>query len=365
MDLVRSAILSPWGFAGMASVVALAAAAVLLRGRRRVGAALTAAVLALTFGSLAVDVAAPKAAAAHLRRAAEGDLMQARQLLSAGFNREARAALDRAEAQFRRAGGREDLARVQLLEGDLERLQGRLREARAHYAAAVQQMTTAGQAEAPDALLRLGQIDATIGDAVAARKALVQAIALYQRQQNADGEARTKLADGILARQSAALAEASNLLGEAAALFAARGDRGSEARALLELAQLSQMLVQATEADARADAASRLFVGADMPLGVALAHLVKADNLVDKERAEAAENELNAAVAILESLPQPVAAAAKFLGLPAVETLRVRSDSALAENLAAFPDYQWEARRLLDDIFTRIDRSRWDASRAH
>ena len=366
MELARVTVMSPWGFASLAFLLAFALAALLLRGRLRATTSVAALAAALLCTFVALDVAGPKATAAQMRRDADANVTAAREALAWGFNVEVRTELDQAEAAVRRSGARDGLGRVQLTRGDLERLQGRLAEARTRYAAAAQQLTTLNHGEAATAFLRLGQMETALGDVPAARKALTQAIALYRRNEDSSGEAQAKLADGILARQGASLAEASALLREAAALFAGQNDLLGEARAMLELAQLSQMLVQATEADQRADLASGLFERANVTFGVALAHLVKADNLVDKEHAEAAENELNEAAAIIQSLPEPIAAAAHFLGLPAVEALRVRGDTdELDANIAAFPDYQIEARTLLNDIGVRIDRSRWDASRAH
>lgn len=366
MELARVAILSPWGIAALASLFAFGTAAAWLRGStRRIGGVGAAVATALCV-SFALHSALPKAAAAQVRREADAAVVRARDAVDWGFNIEARVDLDHAEAAFRRLGARDGVGRVQLTRGDLERLQGRLAEARGRYAAAAQQLGALDHGETPTALLRLGQTEGALGEVAAARRALAQSIALYRRQADTSGEAHAKLADGILARQGASLTEASALLREAGALFAAGNDVLGQARAMLELAQLSQMLVQAAEADARADVASDLFERANVLFGVALVHLVKADNLVDKEHAEAAENELNAAAAILDSLPEPVAAAAHFLRLPAVETLRVRGDAEEdGANLAAFPDYQIEARALLNEIGMRIDRSRWDASRAH
>lgn len=365
MELAQGALLSAWGYASLAFLLASALAAIVLRGRLRTAGGGAALAAGLVCAFLAVEFAAPKAAAAHMRREADATLTAAREALAWGFNGEARTELDQAEAMFRRIGARDGLAHAQLARGDLERLQGRLMEARTRYAAAAQQLGALDPAQAA-AYLRLGQTEMALGDVASARRALAQANALYGRREDSLGQAHAKLADGILARQGAALSEASSLLHEAAELFLGRSDLLGQARATLELAQLSQMLVQAIEADERADLASSLFRRANVLFGVALAHLVKADNLVDKEHAEAAENELNAAAAILASLPEPIAAAAHFLGLPAVETLRVRGGTEeLDANIAAFPDYQIEARTLLNDIAARIDRSRWDASRAH
>lgn len=366
MELAREAVLSPWGFAGLAFLFAFALAAVVLRGRVRAVGSVAALFAALLCVFAALDVAGPKATAAQMRRDADANVAGAREALAWGFNVEVQTELDQAEVAFRRIGARDGLGRVLLTRGDLERLQGRLAEARGRYAAAAQQLNTLNHIEAAGAFLRLGQIEMAMGDVPAARRALAQAVSLYRRHEDRSGEAHAKLTDGILARRGASLTEATGLLREAAALFSAQNDVLGEARAMLELAQLSQMLVQAAEADERADVASALFERANIAFGVALVHLVKADSLVDKEHAEAAENELNEAAAILDSLPEPVAAAAHFLGLPAVEALRVRGGPEdLEANLAAYPDYQIEARTLLNDLSVRIDRSRWDASRAH
>lgn len=361
MDLVTTAALSGWGIAAALTMVAAVAGGLLLRGRRSVATFLVGAAVAAGLSAVATTRAVPRVAAIELRFAAETGLGLAARELNAGYNVEAAAALDRAEVQFRDLGrlagdaprqSREGLARIELARGDVERVQGRLPEAKARYATAAMRLNTLGHPDTAWALLRLGHVELALNDAEAARRSYGQAIPLFIRFGMARGEAEARLAAGALARQSGAFGEAVTNLEAAMHLF---DDPLGQGRAMVELAWVSQALRHTAVALAQASNAEDLFRAANAPFGLVLAPFVGAEIAIEDEEGEVAHAHLDRAQAALESMDDALAGAARYLGLSATSQLRTRASGSAT---VAYPDHHAEARMLLDTVTSLIGRGR-------
>lgn len=361
MDLVTTAALSGWGGAAALIMVAAVAGGLLLRGRASVATFLACAVVAAGLSAVATTRAVPRVAATELRAAAEQDLGLAARELKAGYNGEATAALDRAEARFRDLGRlagdaprqwREGLARIELARGDVERVQGRLPEAKARYAAAAVRLNTLGHPDVAWALLRLGHVDLALDDAEAARRSYGQAVPLFVRFGMARGEAEARLAVGALARQSGAFGEAVANLDAALQLF---DDPLGQGRAMVELAWVSQALRHTALALAQANSAEDLFRAANAPFGLVLAPFVGAEIAIEDEEREVAHSHLDRAQAALLSMDDALAGAARYLGLSATSQLRTRGSG---DATVIYPDHHLEARMLLEYVTFLIGRGR-------
>ncbi len=362
----------------MAAVVCALAAlagAMLLSGAARTALTTAGAAAAVAFAVAAALVPHDRAAR-DLRavigdnlRAGEQDLARAHSDIGTGRNRDAGAALDSAEAAFRRAAARDGLARIELARGDLERLQGRLDEAKAHYAQAAGRLTALGHRDAPVALLRQGEMDAALGEVESARKSFAFAIAGFRRTGQDLGEAQALLADGVVLRMAGAFADAAAELTAADALFAKAGDLLGRGRATLELARIAQGLVHRSEGAHAAEAAAGYFQAAGSAFGLVVAPIPAAEAAIEDEERDAAIAGFERAADAFARLADPVAAAAQYLGLSSTGTLSVTADTgkadamAAAANLAAFPDHHSEARALVAAVATQIERGRFNAQR--
>ncbi|MSP20886.1 MAG: hypothetical protein EXQ93_05070 [Alphaproteobacteria bacterium] len=358
MDLLRESLGSSLGAVAIAAFIAAVVVAGVVRGRARflsAGILTGASVVGLW---ISVHDAQPRLAVIELRRAAESHLDIARRAIHDGYNLDAASALDDAEARFRTINARDGLGRVELARGDLERLQGRLDQAKARFTAAAVRLNTVAHPDMAWAILRIGEMEQAAGDTDAARKSFADAAAAFARSGIASGEAEARLAFGALARRGGAYAEAVQNLKDAVRLFG-RNARG-QGRATLELAWISQALRHNAEGLALAAQADALFAQAGTLFGLVLTPFVGAEIAIEDEEGEVAFAAIDRAESVLDGFPDAVAAAAAYLGLASVGALRVRGGDAGA-NRAAFPAAQDEARALVAYARGQIDRGRVQA----
>ena len=367
---------SPWGVAAVVCALAALTGAVLLSGAARTALATAGAAAAVAFVVTAGVLVPHDRAARELRtviganlQAGEQDLARAQSDIGTGRNRDAGAALDSAEAAFRRAAARDGLARTELARGDLERLQGRLDEAKAHYAQAAGRLTALGHRDALVAVLRQGEMDAALGEVESARKFFALAIAGFRRTGQDLGAAQALLADGVVLRMAGAFTDAATELTAADALFAKAGDLLGRGRATLELARIAQGLVHRSEGNLAAEAAAGYFRAAGSAFGLVVAPIPAAEAAIEDEDRDAAIAGFERAADAFARLADPVAAAAQYLGVASTGTLSVTAGTdkadamAAAANLAAFPDHHSEARALVAAVATQIERGRFNAQR--
>jgi tetratricopeptide (TPR) repeat protein len=362
MDVLTTAAFSGWGIAAAVIAVPGLGAWLVLRGCTRIVATLATAAAAAACAMVAAVTAVPRVDARNLQLAAEASLGHGARELVGGYNGEAWAALDVAEGQFRALGqhgaraqrqSREGLARIELARGDVERLQGRFGEAKARYVAAATRLNALSHADIAWALLRSGHMDLALDNGDVARSAYAQAIPLFVRFGLRRGEAEARLAAGALARQSGAFGEAVTHLETALRLF--EGDPLGQGRALVELAWVNQALRHSAEALSQAGAAEALFVAAGAPFGLLLSPFVGAEIAIEDEDGEVAHAHLDRSQSVLDGMIDPLADAARFLGLSATSTLRSRGATGAA---VAFPNHHAEARMLLDYVAFQIARGR-------
>lgn len=274
MNVATTALLSASGVAAAIALLAGAAAWLALRGRSRIVLAGSALLGAVALAAAAVASATPRVEAARLQAAGDASLLLAAQELSDGYNAEAWAALDRAEGEFRALGlrggrnaaaARAGLARVEAGRGDVERLQGRLDEARTRYTNAAVRLNALSHPDVGWALLRLGHVELALDNTAAARAAYAQAIPVFARLGMTRGEAEAHLADGAIARRAGAFGDAIGHLQAGLRLFGE--DLVGAGRVLVELAWVAQAQRLNAEALAQMSAAEELFRRADVPMG--------------------------------------------------------------------------------------------------
>jgi len=368
MDVVAHAVLSLWGVTTLGFAIAAIVAFAFLRGPSRIIASSTAAGVALFMGAVGLVVSAPEAKRAEIRKLAVAELVVAHNDIANGFNLNAAAALNNAKQLFNEINARDGLALVNLARGDLERIQGRLAEARTRYAAAAIQLDLSLNIHTPKALLRLGHIEAALGNTETARSMIEQAISLFRHSGLDAGEAEALLAGGVLASRVGALAEATALLKSAATLFEELGQPLGQARALLELSDIRRTLLRMVEATRLAAEADSLFEQANVPFGLVLTTIVMGWGASDHEFPELGVSRFQRALNELSSFSDPLAEAGKFLGLSEVGTLDIRPGDervdfipdeslpeAVAANLAAFPNHHIEARALIAEAKKEIE----------
>ena len=309
--------------------------------------------------------------AGALAKAAESALWQARSSIRIGYNASARNALARAGGLYAELDDGLGAARAGLTRGDLERLQGRMVEALAAYTAAASVLRSHGHPEAAAAYLKLGQLEAYLGQTEAARVAQQEAAGLSRAAGLIADEAAASLELGALARADGDILAAGALLGAALELYRGAGDARGEGRALLELAARHA-------AEGRSDAARGAYrecVVRFEVAGVPFGHLLAVLGLADLEWADgnpgASADAYRAADGLLRAIPDPLAEANWLLGLPRVGSLFLASATefhadpfevpdplppaeAHAQNLLRFPDHNAEARALVADTAARI-----------
>lgn len=363
MDILRTAALSPWGAAALICAVA-AVAAPWLRRRWRTVTAAAAAAAAVAFAWAALDSAIPEARQAAVRAGADAQLAAARDAMRGGYNLDAAAALDEAEAGYRASDSARGTALVAVARGDLERIQGRLEAARIQYAVAAVRMRDVAPGAAARALIGLAQVTAAHGDVEVGAAFANEAVSLLRSADRENLLPEALLAGGMLARRTGALGRASDRLNEAEALFAEAGRPVGQARALLELARIERDLVRAGAANGLARRAAELFEAAEVPFGIILTDIVVGWGASDNEQPEPAVAAFRSARARLDGFADPLAEAARFLGLSQSGTLQVRpadgrtsarNSVAAADNLAAFPDHHIEARMLIEWARTEFE----------
>lgn len=299
---------------------------------------------------------------------ANATLEMARSDLYLGFNLNSVELIAQALALFTQAENQEGIAKAGVVQGDIERLQGRMAAARDRYAAAAVALEILGHIDQPAALQKLAQVEIILGDWEAARVTLEAAIGLYQTVSDIGGEAAATLELG-------GLRGFADLIERAIGLFEGVGDSGGEGRAHLELAGVGAEQDPEAARSAYATAA-RLFEKAALPIGQVLAELGLADLESKSENDEVARTHFGRAQEILAAMEDPLAEANRFLGLPPVSTLFAARGLAdhqyndgvaaagpleIAEaeaneraNLAQFPDHNSEGRAVLTSVGLRL-----------
>ena len=297
--------------------------------------------------------------------------------IQSGNNVDGYRALASAAFVFDGMGDEAGLARVRVATGDLERLQGRLDVARDDYSGALETQLLAGRHEA-NALTKLGEVEARLGDAEAAGSALAAAAGKYGALGLGTGEARASLALGYLALADERVAPAQEYLARAQTLFDAAGDPLGAGRAQMGLGSVAEAGQQVAVARQAYRAAAALFASAGAPIGRVLAQLALGDLERKMNAGAAAVAAYSAASSMFQSLRAPLTGANRYLGLPAVQGIGVRflfdenidytpagvidepderfADRELleAENLAAFPDHNREGRALIAGLEARL-----------
>jgi tetratricopeptide (TPR) repeat protein len=287
-----------------------------------------------------------------------------------GYNIDAEVQLAAAVTLAR--GDGTSMARVAVVRGDLERLQGRLIEARDHYEHAALILGATDSVEEATALLKAGRMHLGMGETAAAWPVLEAAAAVGERRGAAAVRAAARLELGLLALRNGDLGAARELLTASAAELRAARDAVSAGRAHLALGETALRQNDAAAADAAFTLAAVLF--AKIPYGLVLAELGKGDAARAAGNAAAARAAYGRAVDLRQAIPAAITEAARLLGLPPVESLYYVApgeepesgnppDPAIvklaeeirARNRASFPGMQIEARRLLEATDARLD----------
>ena len=297
-------------------------------------------------------------------RAAEFEVLE-------GHNAEAAMRLDRAYTIFALLADPVGQAMADTVRGNLARLLGDFSSARGFYRAAASLFGDANLPGHAKALLKLGQIEAQMGNAPAAQAALEAALEIHADGGDPGGESATHLFLGRLAAAAGDLAIARQNFLAAAELAGQAGETLGQARAHLELAALSTLKGDRVAARRDYDRAQERFATARVPMGAVLVDIGRAD-LAQEVSADAAAA-YRGAEAALAALDDPVAEANRFLGLPPVSRIflvdeldeelggddpdlgaAARLTAAREANLAAYPDHNLEGRQLVADTLARI-----------
>ena len=295
-------------------------------------------------------------------RAAEFEVLE-------GHNAEAAMRLDRADTIFALLADPIGQAMADTVRGDLARLLGDFAGARGFYGAAADLFGDANHAGHTNALLKLGQIEAQLGNTAAARAALESALEIHAGGGDPGGNSATHLFLGRLAAAAGDLAIArQNFL--AADLAGPAGNALGQARAQLELAALSALEGDRVAAQRYYDQAEEQFAAAQVLMGAVLVEIGRAGLAQVSADAGAAYRRAEGALAALDD---PVAEANRFLGLPPISRIflvdeldeelggdepdlgaAARLTAAREANLAAYPDHNLEGRQLVADTLARI-----------
>ena len=298
---------------------------------------------------------------------AEAALLVANADIMRGYNLDADYALGVAEQLFLEANAPDGVARVRLARGHLERLQGRLVDARAHYAAAALDLSRLNHAAEGWALLGFAEVERFTGDANVAEQSFERAIGIFERSGDARGEARAKLALAGIARMGGYYLIARPLLEDAADLFEQTHNTLGRALVTLELARMTVPSPPSGPKDILIGEATALFEEAAAPFGLVLIAISLGDDFLDEEMIPEAAEIFAEARATLEGMDSMLAEVGKYLWLSPTDTLGVRpggldavfrepapaaeaDPAAVAANLAAFPAHHAEAVELLTEI---------------
>jgi tetratricopeptide (TPR) repeat protein len=298
---------------------------------------------------------------------AKATLELARSDLHLGFNLNSAGLIVEALALYSEADDQTGIASVLALQGDLERMQGRMKNARDNYSAAAAALRSLNHREMAAVLQKLAQIEWVLGDLEAARGALEDAIRLNRTFSNVRGEAAATLELGRLRAQESN-PEAASLIATAIGLFRSADDSIGAGRGHLYLAELNAELDPESARVAYATADTR-FEQAEIPFGQFLAALGMAELEQQSENVAEAGNQFVRATELLAAMEEPLAEANRFMGLPPVSTLIAARQVADIEyndgiavavplviaqavanqraNLDRFPDHNLEGRALL------------------
>ncbi len=279
-----------------------------------------------------------------------------------GYNIDARDHI--ASADGLAAGDAVAAARVALVRGDLERMQGKLDLAREQYVRAATGF--AGTPAEAEARLKLGQVQAALGDTAGARAALDAAVARFRAQGAARGEAAASLGLGTLSADKAHMTAAAEKSREAK-------DPGGEGRAQLALGALALQQNDAAAANGAFTAAGERFAVAKSPFGQVLAALGRGDAARAAANSTAAIAAYREATTLRQSITEPLGEASRALGLAPVDSLvyvamgeemgdETPPDPAIvkaavatrAANAAAYPAFSPEGRTLLAETEMRL-----------
>lgn len=263
-------------------------------------------------------------------------------------------------------------ARVLAARGDLERLQGRVAEARSAYAGAVPALAAAGHSAAAEYATKLAVVQRALRDADSAVSTLQGAVELAARTNpRADGPARLEL--GLLLAVQGNLSAAKPHLTAAAEALRRERNTAGEARALLGLGAVAALQNDTAVAIANLDGAAERFASSHLPLGAVQASLAKGDAYRGAGNTGAAAAAYREALTLRRGIEAAVAEASRLLGLPAVGQVQYvalgeethdenppdpaivkAAQATRAANLAAFPEANWEGRELLKEIDARL-----------
>ena len=296
-------------------------------------------------------------------RAAEFEVLE-------GHNAEAAMRLDRADTIFALLADPIGQAMADTVRGNLARLLGDFSSARGFYGAAADLFGDANHAGQTNALLKLGQIEAQMGNPAAARAALEAALEIHDEGGDPGGNSAAHLFLGRLAAEAGDLAIARQNFLAAAELAGQAGNALGQARAQLELAALSALEGDRVAAQRHYDQAEEQFAAAQVLMGAVLVEIGRAGLAQVSADAGAAYRRAEGALAALDD---PVAEANRFLGLPPISRIflvdeldeelggdepdlgaAARLTAAREANLAAFPAHNLEGRRLVADTLARI-----------
>lgn len=310
-----------------------------------------------------VDAAAKFRISEDSRHEAEALMEIASIDVSRGFNVAAEESLSTAASLLDGQGGHNDI-RIELLRGDLERLQGRLEIAHRHYSAAAER--NGGSVIAADALLRIGEVLIALDDTSAASASISQSIAIYRDLNLSGPSSHAALSLATLASSAGKHGAAESHLLLAREGFRQGDDALGEGRALLQLADLAFAQGNfSASLEFCSDAAERFEYGA-VPFGQVLTHLTRGD--VERAAGGSGANAYRTAISVAATMDHPVAEANRLLFLPPVNTIRAAPSEAVedygegdgppgqdvvpelapieAANLAVFPNHNLEARAL-------------------
>jgi tetratricopeptide (TPR) repeat protein len=305
---------------------------------------------------------------------ARANLALAQTEIARGYNIEAQEALGFTELLYARAEIAPPPA-VAMAWGNLERLQGRLSEARAHYSQALDEARAQTDALEAAAWVAIGGIEAQLGNRPEADHGFEIAIQLFDALGDDEARAMAMSALGDFALATDRLPLARQNFTQAIPLLGAAANPLVEARATLGLG-----LVEAREQyfDAAAQLfaqAESLFADAGAVFGEVLANIALSELEFGRGNETAGTRAFERASRTLAQIDLPVAEANRYLGMPAVQRIETRfgqdedygpvgapaagvdlrtPEEFIAENIAAYPNHNAQARALRADLEARL-----------
>ena len=299
---------------------------------------------------------------------AEAGLQMALINIRRGFNREALSVVQDSKALFDEVGNAVGGGRIRIAVGDLERLQGRLEQARVQYADAASILTPTSHRAEAEALRKLGEVEAALERTDAANRAFERAIAVAARAGYPEEEALAHLGAAAQARQAGQAGTAQTQATAANALF----DKAKNA-----VGRARSAVLNATEHNGFTDAAARA-KAANLPFGTAMADLDLGDALRANGNNTDAQAAYRAADTAWGTMANKTTEANILLGLPPVDELQIVPEPVPTEfydvdarpevleadlmlvkaNLAEFPNHNIEARKLVEKTEQRLNAAR-------